>query len=57
MPRMWLFEAPRSIMVARSADRTEVFVLDTNVVSELRQRKTRRADPTMAAWVAGVAPR
>ena len=34
-----------------------MFVLDTTVVSELRQGKIQRADSTMAAWAAGVVPR
>jgi predicted nucleic acid-binding protein len=33
-----------------------VFVLNTNVVSELRRGKTRRADPNVVAWASGVAP-
>ena len=33
-----------------------MFVLDTNVVSELRQGKTRRADLNVAAWAASVPP-
>lgn len=33
-----------------------MFILDTNVVSELRQGKTRRADPNVAAWAASVPP-
>ena len=31
-----------------------MFVLDTDVVSELRQGKTRRADPNVAAWATTV---
>lgn len=33
-----------------------MFVLDTNVVSELRRGKTRRADPNVVAWAGTVAP-
>jgi predicted nucleic acid-binding protein len=33
-----------------------VFVLDTNVVSELRQGRTRRADPNVTTWARSVAP-
>jgi predicted nucleic acid-binding protein len=33
-----------------------MFILDTNVVSELRQGKTRRADPNVTAWAASVPP-
>lgn len=33
-----------------------MFILDTNVVSELRQGKTRRADPNVATWAASVPP-
>lgn len=31
-----------------------MFVLDTNVVSELRTAKTRKADPSVMAWAANV---
>jgi predicted nucleic acid-binding protein len=31
-----------------------MFVLDTNVVSELRKAKAGRADPNVVAWAAGV---
>jgi predicted nucleic acid-binding protein len=31
-----------------------MFVLDTNVVSELRKAKAGKADPRVAAWAAGV---
>ena len=33
-----------------------MFVLDTNVVSELRRGKTGKADPYVVAWAATVAP-
>ena len=33
-----------------------MFILDTNVVSELRQGKTRRADRHVAAWAASASP-
>lgn len=33
-----------------------MFVLDTNVVSELRRGKTGKADPNVVAWAATVAP-
>lgn len=33
-----------------------MFVLDTNVVSELRKAKSGRADPNVTAWAAGVVP-
>ena len=33
-----------------------MFVLDTNVVSDLRQGRTRRADRHVAAWAATVPP-
>lgn len=32
-----------------------MFVLDTNVVSELRKAKAGKADPRVAAWASGVA--
>ncbi len=31
-----------------------MFILDTNVLSELRKRKTGRADPRVVAWVKNV---
>lgn len=31
-----------------------MFVLDTNVVSELRKAKTGRADPAVVRWTAGI---
>jgi predicted nucleic acid-binding protein len=31
-----------------------MFVLDTNVVSELRKAKAGKADPNVARWAAGV---
>jgi len=33
-----------------------MFVLDTNVVSELRKAKAGRADPHVTAWAASVSP-
>lgn len=33
-----------------------MFVLDTNVVSELRKAKTGKADANLTAWAASVAP-
>lgn len=33
-----------------------MFVLDTNVISELRKAKAGRADPNVLAWAAGVMP-
>lgn len=33
-----------------------MFVLDTNVVSELRRGKTGKADPNVVAWAASAAP-
>lgn len=33
-----------------------MFILDTNVLSELRKRKNGRADPSVVAWVASVEP-
>lgn len=33
-----------------------MYVLDTNVVSELRRAKSSRADPAVAAWADNVPP-
>ena len=33
-----------------------MFVLDTNVVSELRKAKSGKADPNVTSWAASVAP-
>ncbi|MEX0693709.1 MAG: type II toxin-antitoxin system VapC family toxin [Rhodospirillales bacterium] len=33
-----------------------MFILDTNVVSELRKAKSGKADPGVTAWVSGVLP-
>ena len=33
-----------------------MFLLDTNVVSELRKAGSRRADPNVVAWAEGVTP-
>ena len=32
------------------------YLLDTNVISELRKAKSGRADPNVVAWATGVAP-
>jgi PHD/YefM family antitoxin component YafN of YafNO toxin-antitoxin module len=49
------FETPRTGNMARPADLSQLmFVLDTNVVSELRKAKAGKADRHMAAWASGV---
>ena len=43
-------ELPRSREPARAADLDLMFILDTNVVSELRKVQAGKADPHLASW-------
>ncbi len=53
---MWSFDLPRSNIIIRAGRSQLMFILDTNVVSELRKARAGRADANVVAWTSSTEP-